>query len=64
MKQLIPRKRLYEHAILCLKESPVSALLGARQTGKTTLAHMIAENHREVHFFDLCFLTFEAYSGV
>lgn len=53
MKQLIPRQRLYEQAVLCLQESPVTALLGARQTGKTTLAGVIADKRNDVHFFDL-----------
>ena len=35
-----------------LKSVPVVALLGPRQSGKTTLARMIAKGHR-VHFFDL-----------
>jgi uncharacterized protein len=36
-----------------LAESPVTVLLGARQTGKTTLARMVAEETNPVHFFDL-----------
>ena len=35
-----------------LQRSPVTALLGPRQWGKTTLARMLAED-REVHYFDL-----------
>ncbi len=35
-----------------LRRSPVTALLGPRQCGKTTLARMLAED-REVHYFDL-----------
>jgi len=53
MKQLLPRDRLANQVRQSLRESPVTALLGARQTGKTTLARMIAENHKPVHFFDL-----------
>lgn len=39
-----------------MRNFPVTALIGARQTGKTTLARIIAEAHREtepVHYFDL-----------
>ena len=35
-----------------IRRSPITALLGPRQTGKTTLARMFAENRR-VTFFDL-----------
>jgi len=42
----------------CLDEAPVTVLLGARQTGKTTLAKMAAaifqeRTNAQVHFFDL-----------
>ena len=55
---LIPRPRLLEQTLLCLEESPVTVLLGARQAGKTTLAHMAAQSLKEntgseIHFFDL-----------
>ena len=36
-----------------LAEAPVTVLLGARQTGKTTLARMVTEEFSPVHFFDL-----------
>lgn len=36
-----------------LSESPATVLLGARQTGKTTLARMIAGKEKEVSYFDL-----------
>ena len=36
-----------------LKRSPVCAILGPRQCGKTTLARQIAEQLRSVHLFDL-----------
>lgn len=40
-----------------IKHYPVTALIGARQTGKTTLARMIAEEKKKegeaVHYFDL-----------
>lgn len=53
MQQLIPRPRLLRQILRSLKESPVTALLGARQTGKTTLARVVSEKRREVHYFDL-----------
>ena len=53
MQQLIPRPRLTRQTLRCLKESPVTVLLGARQTGKTTLARMVSEKYRNVHLFDL-----------
>ncbi len=37
----------------CLGEAPVTVLLGARQTGKTTLARHVAETLTGVHYFDL-----------
>lgn len=56
--KLIPRSRLLKQVLQFLDESPVTVLLGARQTGKTTLAQMVAdifENNNEaaVHHFDL-----------
>jgi len=38
-----------------LKESPVIAILGPRQCGKTTLAHQFVKEHKNhnIHFFDL-----------
>src|SRR5689334_8250937 len=35
-----------------LRRSPVAALLGPRQCGKTTLARLFAQG-REAHYFDL-----------
>ena len=45
----------HQHAILeLLREVPVVAMLGARQVGKTTLAHEIGKQFQgDVHFFDL-----------
>src|ERR1017187_11003544 len=44
---------LYMNAVSeAVRRSPVTALLGPRQCGKTTLARLIAEG-REVHYFDL-----------
>jgi hypothetical protein len=42
MQQIIPRLKLITAATTHLRESPVLALLGARQVGKTTLAQQIA----------------------
>jgi uncharacterized protein len=42
-----------DQILRCLSESPVTVLLGARQTGKTTLARLIAEKLPEVHYFDM-----------
>jgi predicted AAA+ superfamily ATPase len=53
MQQLISRPRLTRQTLRCLKESPATVLLGARQTGKTTLARMISDKYRKVHLFDL-----------
>lgn len=44
---------LYLKAVsTALQRSPITALLGPRQCGKTTLARMIAQG-REAHYFDL-----------
>lgn len=40
MQHLIKRSRLEKRISVCIKESPVTVLLGARQTGKTTLARL------------------------
>ena len=53
MQQLLPRLLLLKEIQIRLEESPITALLGARQVGKTTLARMIAENRRDTTFFDL-----------
>jgi hypothetical protein len=53
MQQIIPRPRIVRQILLCLKESPVTALIGPRQAGKTTLARMVSENRSDVHYFDL-----------
>lgn len=56
--KLIPRPRLMKQVLQALNEAPVTVLLGARQTGKTTLAQMVAEIFdkqagAKVHHFDL-----------
>lgn len=51
---MIKRVELIRQVVCGVRESPVTALLGARQTGKTTLARMVADQHRDaVHWFDL-----------
>ena len=52
-KTWIQRLHLLAQIEECLDEAPVTALLGARQTGKTTLAHLIASGRQPVHHFDL-----------
>jgi predicted AAA+ superfamily ATPase len=50
----LPRPAHVRQVRTLLHESPVVALLGARQVGKTTLARAVAESSRgAVHFFDL-----------
>ena len=56
--KLIPRPRLMNQILQFLDEAPVTVLLGARQTGKTTLAQMVSDifedrNDAMVHRFDL-----------
>lgn len=46
------RKEAYEQLETALAENPVVALLGPRQSGKSTLARELAD-HREAHWFDL-----------
>lgn len=50
----MPRERLTAEVEGKLRDYPVVALIGMRQSGKTTLARQIAERRRgDVHFFDL-----------
>lgn len=56
--ELIERPRLMSRILQFLDEAPVTVLLGTRQTGKTTLAQMVAEIFEKrtgaaVHRFDL-----------
>ena len=51
--RMIARPRLVQGIKTRLAESAVTILIGARQTGKTTLARMVAEQHGQVRFFDL-----------
>lgn len=50
---MIERGDLYRQVRLRLDESPVVALLGARQVGKTTLARQLAEQSGAATIFDL-----------
>ena len=52
-KTRIQRPHLLGQIEECLDEAPITALLGARQTGKTTLARLIAARRQPVHYFDL-----------
>jgi uncharacterized protein len=49
---VIERKAYQERVREALTRTPVVSLLGPRQVGKTTLAHMVAEGRKAV-FFDL-----------
>jgi hypothetical protein len=53
MRHSIQRADLLEAVLLRLGESPVVALLGARQVGKTTLAGQVAERLGGATVFDL-----------
>ena len=54
MQQMyLPRPRLERRIRQGLEESPATVLLGARQTGKTTLARHLIKEFPETHFFDL-----------
>ncbi|MCP4352362.1 MAG: ATP-binding protein [Desulfobacterales bacterium] len=47
---MIPRKELITETTLALQANPVTALLGPRQCGKTTLAGMIGQETESVYF--------------
>ncbi|MCX7017126.1 MAG: ATP-binding protein [Candidatus Sumerlaeota bacterium] len=49
---MIPRRRYLTQMADAVRRSPVTALLGPRQCGKTTLARMFVE-HRRATYFDL-----------
>ena len=53
MQHLIKRTKLEKRISTCIKESPVTVLLGARQTGKTTLARKVAKKLGKAEIFDL-----------
>ena len=49
---MIQRPYYFNHLKTAIGRSPVTALLGPRQCGKTTLAHQLTE-HQKATFFDL-----------
>jgi hypothetical protein len=53
MQQTMQRQELLDEVLLRLRESPVVALLGARQIGKTTLAGQVARQLGGATVFDL-----------
>lgn len=53
MAEMIPRQRAMERIIRALRLSPVAAVLGPRQCGKTTLARMFSAQEESCAFFDL-----------
>jgi len=50
---MLPRIEHRRSVEALLEDSPVVALIGARQVGKTTLAREIAQRHMRAHLFDL-----------
>ncbi|MBM3791454.1 MAG: ATP-binding protein [Acidobacteria bacterium] len=50
---MIERPALMKAVQTALRRNPIAAILGARQCGKTTLAHMIAAGRKSVHYLDL-----------
>ncbi len=50
---LLPRDRLLRSVGAALRRSRVVALVGPRQSGKTTLARQVAASRKAAHFFDL-----------
>ena len=50
---MIKRNEIITRVEQAVKRSQVTAILGPRQCGKTTLAHMFAKKKESVHFFDL-----------
>lgn len=49
---MIQRPKYLDAVMLAIKRSPVTALMGPRQCGKTTLARMVATSSQS-HYFDL-----------
>ena len=47
---MIPRQELTVVALKALRNNPVTALLGPRQCGKTTLARQIAKTRKSTYF--------------
>ena len=52
MARLIDRPSHAKRVVRLLQEHPVVVLLGARQVGKTTLAHEVARTFADSTFFD------------
>ena len=50
---MIQRDEISAQVERAVKRSQVTAILGPRQCGKTTLARMFAAKKTKVHFFDL-----------
>ena len=50
---MIVRTRYTAQIQTALQRNPITAILGPRQCGKTTLARQVAAGSPEVHFFDL-----------
>jgi predicted AAA+ superfamily ATPase len=51
MASVIIQRNLYQDRVhLALQRSPITAILGPRQCGKTTLARQIAQNQQSVNF--------------
>ncbi len=50
---MIHRQQYYTAMLQAFQRSPVAALFGPHQCGKTTLARTFAEQQPEVHYFDL-----------
>jgi len=53
MQHILKRSDLENRISLCIREAPVTVLLGARQTGKTTLARIVAGKYGKTEIFDL-----------
>ncbi len=51
--EIVDRPSLQKHIERSLSESPVTVLLGARQTGKTTMAHIVMSGQPESVIYDL-----------
>ena len=51
---MVPRKTHLRNVEALLRDSPVGAMIGARQVGKTTLARQLVQQYRApAHVFDL-----------
>ncbi|MFN6053071.1 MAG: AAA family ATPase, partial [Planctomycetia bacterium] len=50
---MIHRKLALQTLKRTIRENPVAALLGPRQSGKSTLAGQVVSRERQTHWFDL-----------